>query len=136
MLESAQLQPLKTIVYSVRAIEPNLHSRLQQDGLNGSTASEIIRRWSALGVPYFESDVIDGAFVPKSGYPTPFNPGRFTDGTFGVFYGARHPDTSAAELGYHTHLRSPLDPGEVRTLMVWAVSADCSVIDLHQLSDD
>ena len=63
------------------------------------------------------------------------NPGRFTDGTFGVFYGARHPATSAAELGYHTHLRSPLIPGEVRTLMVWAIRADCSVFDLHHLSD-
>jgi hypothetical protein len=57
--------------------------------------------------PFTPQEMVDDAFIPKSGYRTPFPVRRYGDGSWPVYYAALEYATCVAELAYH--LRNSLE---------------------------
>lgn len=92
--ETADVQRLASITDSV--IE-----RLLNRGISPSSFDEIFASLRANRIPISVKDAIDYVFQPKTGFPTPFKPTRFTSGFWPVFYSSLDAETCIEELRYH-----------------------------------
>lgn len=58
-------------------------------------------------------EILDGTFRPRDSANPPYREGRFSDGTFGVYYSALEEETCKAEVAYH--LQKDIDDPDPRS---------------------
>lgn len=99
MLEEFQERNKSKNVYRVASVaDATPEERLLRRGINPAVIEPAIQALAGVSAVHKAEQIAKDSFVPKSGYPTPFRPGRFGDGTIPVFYSAVEDSTAIQEL--------------------------------------
>ena len=90
------------MIYRLAALEQDPIDRILARGISASDVTGIVAALRRVGVPVDADALIQSKFKASphypSRYPTPFPPGRYSDGSFPVFYSALNERTALAEM--------------------------------------
>lgn len=100
MLEHLPREQSKYTVYRLLAVEENLIKRLMGRGIRRVSAEKTVDALVRAGIPFTAKELVDEVFNPKIGFPTPFPPKRFSDGSIPVYYSALDDETCIIECKY------------------------------------
>lgn len=96
--EHATVQRLASIPESTASVS----SMLLRRGSRAEDVSDVLPIVAGM-TPFSLEEVIDDVFRAREGTDRPFREGRFSDGSFGVYYSALDEDTCREEVAYHLH---------------------------------
>ena len=100
LLESISTETLRADAFrfaiQVRAVE-----FLREQGFDDESVSEMLELLGARGFSDAPDELCDGPFRSKPQLQKEMGGGRFSDGSFPVFYSALEPETAEAEIQYH-----------------------------------
>ena len=91
----------RNVVRLASVVGPSTRDALKAFGIDPEAEEDIIALLSLLGMSLSPEDIVDDSFRPRSGVSGRFGEGRFSDGSFGVYYSALDEITCRMELRYH-----------------------------------
>lgn len=107
------------------ASEHNFERTARESVKDDFSASELLEYLGPVIEAYGPQRLLDGPFEPKSQLETPgrFGAGRFSDGTWAVFYSAREIETAQEETKHWIRKRVLRDPAKYRVAYYTAFKA-------------